>query len=128
CELTDECADVFGKCHTDPSDCPVGSAASTGCCGGCFCCKPVLQPIPNIPGPGGCQEAGSYCSETDDCAAGYYACFGQCIKSIWQGGLHRTELGYCCVPKVTGNVAVPGRSVALPQLKNALMGRLQDQF
>ncbi|CAL4122619.1 unnamed protein product [Meganyctiphanes norvegica] len=129
CEPTPYCLDLYGICHTHPDDCPTGSAATTGCCGGCYCCKPTLQPIPATGGsPGGCYEPGSYCSETDDCSPGYYACFGQCIKTLWHAGLQSTELGYCCVPKATGSGVKPGRSVALPNLKNALMGRLRDQF
>ncbi|CAL4124255.1 unnamed protein product [Meganyctiphanes norvegica] len=111
CEATSECTDAYGICVTDPYNCPTGTYASTGCCGGCYCCKPVL--VPNL--PSGCQETGAYCATTGDCAIGFYSCFGDCIKTLYIGGLYTTELGFCCTPK---QKASRSRSEAVPFLLN----------
>jgi len=96
CEATSECTDAQGKCVTDPNDCHQGTFASTGCCGGCYCCKPILEPIPDTP----CERTGGICSETgEDCPTGYYACFGECSKTTFIAGLKSIQLGFCCIPK-----------------------------
>jgi len=96
CEANPECTDNFGFCVTNPIDCPRGTFPSTGCCGGCFCCKPVMEESED----GACSENGAYCSETDECAAGFWSEFGACFKTVTVQGLESTESGYCCVPKV----------------------------
>lgn len=115
CEATSECTDASGKCVTNPNDCPLGTFASTGCCGGCYCCKPVLQEA----NPGDCSDNGAYCSETEECASGFWSKFGACLKTLTVAGLESTELGYCCVPKVAAtrreiNLVAGARNIERP--------------
>ncbi|CAL4140764.1 unnamed protein product, partial [Meganyctiphanes norvegica] len=95
CEAEDECTHAQGICRTNHDDCPHGTYASTGCCGGCYCCKPVLQVIPDT----NCAIKDGYCSETPECENGYYSCFGECSKTIHNSGLNTTVFGYCCINK-----------------------------
>ncbi|CAL4060912.1 unnamed protein product [Meganyctiphanes norvegica] len=95
CEATDECTGAEGICRPNADDCPFGTYASTGCCGGCYCCKPALQVIPDT----NCALKDSYCSETPECENGYYSCFGECSKTIYNSGLSKTVFGYCCIRK-----------------------------
>merc|ERR1719369_1785458 len=100
CEAQSECTDAEGICVTDPANCLHGTFASTGCCGGCYCCKPVLQPVIGSV----CEQTNGICSETgEDCPAGYYGCFGECSKTTFAAGLQSVELGYCCIPKQTAS-------------------------
>ncbi|CAL4124254.1 unnamed protein product, partial [Meganyctiphanes norvegica] len=108
CEATYECTDAYGHCKPNKEYCPHGTYASTGCCGGCTCCKPVQQPVVDSY----CEYAGGYCLQGDEheCAAGYYKCFGECSETQTHGGLKSVVLGTCCVPKKTGPVH-PIRSI-----------------
>ncbi|CAL4158111.1 unnamed protein product, partial [Meganyctiphanes norvegica] len=104
CEANYECIEAYGICATDPEWCPYGTYASTGCCGGCYCCKPVWTPVKG----GQCDTYdGAYCSETDECAPGYYPCFGECFAPYYSEGHTRIEQGYCCVPKKKTQLGVP---------------------
>ncbi|CAL4062287.1 unnamed protein product, partial [Meganyctiphanes norvegica] len=96
CQANPECIEAEGICATDPEWCPYGTYASTGCCGGCYCCKPAWTPV--IGGP--CDNTdGAYCSETPECEPGFYSCFGECYAAYYNGVHRREEQGYCCAPK-----------------------------
>ncbi|CAL4058874.1 unnamed protein product [Meganyctiphanes norvegica] len=121
CTMKNECIEAKGTCAPNHYDCPGGTAASSGCCGGCFCCKPELQKLLACE-----RKTGSYCAATEDgCVEGYYACFGECEATSFHNGLRKPVVGYCCSPKTIGG-GKPNRIGVFEHYLNIASGNSED--